>query len=182
MVLPCVCVCVYVRIVSISRTAISRRENEAYTLTVTSWFSFSSSFPLSSFSSSFLFFHLSIYASSSFSFVTSHNPFLPSPLPDPCDYSPFHLLSHLLLLSFVQIYNIHNSRLTITWSVVQPNVRRPLYVHLPSPALRPGGRREVCRFSLACRGEEKKETRLRSLENSTGSSIASRTGVAPQSR
>lgn len=46
--------------------------------------------------------------------------------------------------------------ITITWSVVQPNIRRPLYVHL---------------FSLVLDSfpecAMKKETRLRLLDNTT---------------
>lgn len=42
----------------------------------------------------------------------------------------YHLYKYITI-------SIHNSQLTITitWSVIQPNVRRPLYVHVPSPYL-----------------------------------------------
>lgn len=58
---------------------------------------------------------------------------LSPPPPDPCDYSP--LFAHCYyyhLYKYITI-SIHNSQLTITitWSVVQPNVRRPLYITCP---------------------------------------------------
>lgn len=42
----------------------------------------------------------------------------------------YHLYKYITI-------SIHNSQLTITitWSVIQPNVRRPLYIHVPSPYL-----------------------------------------------
>jgi len=64
----------------------------------------------------------------------------------------YHLYKYITI-------SIHNSQLTITimWSVVQPNVRRPLYVHIPSP------------YFTGCwpsRREVKKETRFCLFDNS----------------
>lgn len=148
------------------------RERSSHALTVTR-FSFPTSSSLSFSSSSPLLFHFDLYASFFSPLVISQSISFASP-----SWS-LRLLpltfAHLLLLSFVQIYNIHNSRLTITitWSVVQPNVRRPLHVHLPLAALKPGVSVEPCLVE-----EWWRKRCAFVLSGTPQSSIASRTDVA----